>query len=70
MAGGGPAQYPEVYAARQSLNEDATIYFGIAIIALMLILIIFHITRLAAQKTSVAPSKPPAFAAPFLYTSR
>lgn len=67
--GGGPAQFPEIYAARQATNEEAAIYFAAAIAGLIGVVTIFHLVRVLGRKASLA-SAPTVAASPFFYASR
>ncbi|KAL2759073.1 hypothetical protein ACRALDRAFT_208141 [Sodiomyces alcalophilus JCM 7366] len=67
--GGGPAQFPKEYAARQAMNQEATIYFAAAVAGLIGIVTVFHLVRVAARNASLA-SAPTVVASPFFYASR
>jgi len=71
MAGekGGPSANPNAFAVRTDANRAQVQYYAAALSGLLGIFILFHLGRVAAQKSGLA-SKVPALSIPFLYVSR
>ncbi|SPN99531.1 related to ferric-chelate reductase [Cephalotrichum gorgonifer] len=65
--GGGPSAFPQKYAKRARMNEEAMQYYAAALCGLMFLFVFIHLTRLFSQKTGL--NKATIFA-PFHYTSR
>ncbi|KAI3546150.1 ferric reductase like transmembrane component [Colletotrichum filicis] len=71
MAGGasGPSAYPLLFAKRTKLNQEAMIYFAIALASIMGLFIVFHLGRRGASKAGLN-TKLSGLAKPFLFVSR
>ncbi|KAK1997797.1 ferric reductase like transmembrane component [Colletotrichum falcatum] len=68
-SGGGPSAFPQLFAQRSRMNHEAVTYYASALAAIMGVFIVFHLTRLLAQKTGLA-SRLPFAAKPFVFVSR
>ncbi|KAF9882381.1 ferric reductase transmembrane component 5 [Colletotrichum karsti] len=66
---GGPGAYPVAFATRMRMNHEVVTWFAGILSGLMGIFIIFHLSRLVAQKTGLA-SKLSGPAKPFVFVSR
>lgn len=65
--GGGPSMFPEKFAKRTRMNEEAMKYYAAALCGLMALFVLLHLTRVFARKTGL--NKATIFA-PFHYLSR
>ncbi|EFQ28336.1 ferric reductase like transmembrane component [Colletotrichum graminicola] len=68
-SGGGPSAFPKLFAQRTRMNHEAMTYYATALAAIMGVFIVFHLTRLIAQKTGLA-SRLSFAAKPFVFVSR
>lgn len=65
----GPSAYPLLFAKRTRMNQDVVTWFAIILSSLMGVFIVFHLSRLFAQKTGLA-SKLSGATKPFVFVSR
>ncbi|KAK2021010.1 ferric reductase like transmembrane component [Colletotrichum zoysiae] len=68
-SGGGPSAFPKLFAQRSRMNHEAMTYYATGLAAIMGVFIVFHLTRLLAQKSGLA-SRLSFAAKPFVFVSR
>ncbi|KAK1983493.1 ferric reductase like transmembrane component [Colletotrichum cereale] len=68
-SGGGPSAFPMLFAQRSRMNHEAMTYYATGLATIMGVFIVFHLTRLLAQKTGLA-SRLSFAAKPFVFVSR
>ncbi|KAL0942184.1 ferric reductase transmembrane component 5 [Colletotrichum truncatum] len=66
---GGPSAFPALFAKRTHMNQEAMTWYAIILCALMGVFMVFHLSRLAAQKSGLA-AKLSGLSKPFIFVSR